>query len=93
MTDLTLGFGLAFTDLYENAGLEKLDRRFITWLGETDGDLTGRLLEARAQPDRVAASAGGESGLLTALAPTHYAQLVIIYLRQTRQKIYGPHTI
>lgn len=69
MTELTLGFGLAFTDLYENAGLEKLDRRFIAWLGETDGDLTGRLLEARAQPDRAAAFPGGESGLLTALAP------------------------
>ena len=69
MTELTLGFGLAFTDLYENAGLEKLDRRFIAWLGETDGDLTRRLLEARAQPDRAAAFAGGESGLLTALAP------------------------
>ena len=39
MTELTLGFGLAFTDLYENAGLEKLDRRFVAWLREADGDL------------------------------------------------------
>jgi hypothetical protein len=67
MTELTLGFGLAFTDLYENAGLEKLDRRFVAWLREADGDLTARLLDARAQPDALAA--GGESLLLTDLAP------------------------
>ena len=68
MTELTLGFGLAFTDLYENAGLEKLDRRFVEWLREADGDLASRLLAARAQPDAVIA-AGGESRLLIDLAP------------------------
>ena len=53
MTELTLGFGLAFTDLYENAGLEKLDRRFVEWLREADGDLASRLLAARALPETV----------------------------------------
>ena len=68
MTGLTLGFGLAFTDLYESAGLEKLDRRFAEWLREADSDLASRLLAARAQPDVVIA-AGGESLLLIDLAP------------------------
>src|SRR5690348_12612109 len=68
MTGLTLGFGLNFTDLYESAGLERLDRRFVEWLGEADGDLGAQLLAARAQPDAVF-TAGGESGLLIDLAP------------------------
>ena len=68
MTGLTLGFGLNFTDLYENAGLEKLDRRFVEWLREADDDLASRLLAARAQPEAVIA-AGDESRLLIDLAP------------------------
>src|SRR4051812_7868481 len=68
MMELNLGFGLAFTDLYENAGLEELDRRFAEGLGEADGGLVGLLLAARHQPDAVTA-AGGESGLLIDLAP------------------------
>src|SRR3954453_10102108 len=68
MTGLTLAFGLNFTDLYESAGLERLDRRFAEWLGEADSDLASRLLVARAQPEAVVAD-GGESRLLIDLAP------------------------
>src|SRR3712207_6805624 len=67
MTDLHLGFGLAFTDLYEHSGLVKLDRQFVAHLTEADSGLAGRLLAARAQPDTLDRKA--ESELLIALAP------------------------
>jgi NADPH-dependent glutamate synthase beta subunit-like oxidoreductase/NAD(P)H-flavin reductase len=67
MTDLHLGFGLTFTDLYEHSGLVKLDRQFITHLTETDSALAGRLLAARTEPDTLEHKA--ESELLIALAP------------------------
>jgi hypothetical protein len=70
MTELTLGFGLAFTDLYDHAGLERLDRRFTGWLREADSVLAERLLAARVPPDVPAlAGDGGESRLLIDLAP------------------------
>ena len=75
MTELTLGFGLTFTDLYEHAGLETLDLQFIGWLREADsapaGNLADRLLAARAPGSLTSplAGDGGESSLLIDLAP------------------------
>src|SRR5579862_3050367 len=64
---LALGFGLGFTDLYDRAGLARLDAQFLAWLGERDGDLAQRLQSARANPASVAGEP--ESELLIALAP------------------------
>ena len=44
---LTLGFGLAFADLYDRAGLERLDAKFLAFLEATDPDLHDRLVDAR----------------------------------------------
>ena len=46
---LTLGFGLQFTDLYDRAGLERLDRAFLAFLKNADEELQGRLVQARLQ--------------------------------------------
>jgi NADPH-dependent glutamate synthase beta subunit-like oxidoreductase/NAD(P)H-flavin reductase len=67
MSELTLGFGLGFNDLYDHAGLARLDRAFLERLAATDQDLVHRLLAARAAPDNLEAKA--ESDLLIDLAP------------------------
>jgi hypothetical protein len=64
---LTLGFGLAFTDLYDRSGLEKIDRAFLAELTASDAGLCTRLTAARADP--AAVDAKTESELLIALAP------------------------
>jgi len=60
-------FGLTFADLYRREGLVRIDRAFLSALGQNDTELYGRLLHARGQPD--ALSAREESALLLALAP------------------------
>ncbi|EWY42699.1 FAD-dependent pyridine nucleotide-disulfide oxidoreductase [Skermanella stibiiresistens SB22] len=67
MTELSLGFGLTFSDLYEHAGLVRLDRRFVEYLGQGDGYLGDRLLAARACPGGL--DPATESALLIDLAP------------------------
>lgn len=67
MTELSLGFGLAFTDLYEHAGLSRLDDRFTDHLRQADAALADRLLAARADPGALDAAA--ESAVLIELAP------------------------
>src|SRR5882672_12497463 len=62
---MQLGFGIAFPDLYERAGLIRLDRAFVAFLGETDRALADRLVSSRTNPPAAAA----ESELLIALAP------------------------
>ncbi len=62
---MKLAFGIAFADLYERAGLLRIDAAFLDFLGEADGALRGRLLAARAR----APGARDESELLVALAP------------------------
>ena len=62
---MKLGFGIAFGDLYERAGLLRLDAAFLDFLGEADAALRERLLAARASPPAVRE----ESDLLVALAP------------------------
>ncbi len=67
MSELTLGFGLEFNDLYDHVGLARLDRAFLEQLAAADQPLANRLLAARAAPDGLEAKA--ESELLIDLAP------------------------
>src|SRR3954468_24842706 len=62
---MQLGFGVTFPDLYERAGLIKVDRAFAAFLGEADRSLAGKLAAARTNPPHGRA----ESDLLVALAP------------------------
>lgn len=65
--DLILADGFRFDDLYDRAGLERLDARFLAYLQAADAALHSRLLSARAAPD--AGAAGDEAALILALAP------------------------
>lgn len=67
MADLSLAFGLSFTDLYDDAALARLDAAFLSFLADHDRDGHARLLAARAGPEPLAAKA--ESDLLLAIAP------------------------
>lgn len=58
--------GLSFEDLFCHDGLVELDSRFLERLQREDPELHGRLLTARADPDRL--TARQESALLLALA-------------------------
>jgi len=62
---MQLAFGIRFKDLYERAGLLRVDHAFLAFLGEIDGALRDRLIAAREK------APGGkeESDLLVALAP------------------------
>jgi NADPH-dependent glutamate synthase beta subunit-like oxidoreductase/NAD(P)H-flavin reductase len=51
MSDLELQFGLAFEDLYDDAGLARVDAAFLDHLGAADADLASRLAAARETPD------------------------------------------
>src|SRR5258706_14884856 len=62
---MQLGFGITSPDLYERAGLIRLDRAFVAYLGEADRSLADRLTAARAQPP----AGNAQSELLVALAP------------------------
>ena len=73
MSELPLGFGLGFNDLYDHAGLARLDLAFLEHLSAADPDLATRLLAARAAPDALEARV--ESVLLTDLAP-HLEDLI-----------------
>ena len=64
---LHLAANLCFNDLYETAGLARVDAAFLTHLQSIDASLSERLQQARLQPD--ALSAREESDLLIALSP------------------------
>ncbi|MBI1779301.1 MAG: FAD-dependent oxidoreductase [Proteobacteria bacterium] len=64
---LALSWGFRFTDLYELAGLLRLDQRFVQHLREGDTGLFNRLMAARAEPAKLEAK--DESELLIELAP------------------------
>ena len=67
---LGLGYGLTFNELYENAGLTKLDARFLAQVQLRDAALTQRLLDGRSKTQSGAAlPAKEEATLLLALAP------------------------
>jgi NADPH-dependent glutamate synthase beta subunit-like oxidoreductase/NAD(P)H-flavin reductase len=63
---LTLAFGLAFEDLYDFAGLGRVDAEFRRSLAEADPDLAGRYAAARANPPLTYME---EADLLMAVAP------------------------
>ncbi len=67
MTPPSLGHGIAFTDLYERGGQERIDRTFLAELARSAPALHQRLLTSRAAP--AAVSAKDESDLIVALAP------------------------
>ncbi|MEI6559643.1 MAG: FAD-dependent oxidoreductase [Rhodospirillaceae bacterium] len=67
MCSLNLGFGLGFTDLYESAGLARVDHVFLGHLADVDGGLAERLFAARRATDGLDAKT--ESQLLLDLAP------------------------
>ena len=67
MTDLTLGYGLDFADLYRREGLLRVDRAFLDHLAGADAVLAARLEDARTAPD--ALEPKSESDLLIAVAP------------------------
>src|SRR5574341_1835285 len=62
---MELGFGIRFSDLYERAGLLRVDAAFLAFVDEADTALCERVAAARAQP----LSGKAESDLLVALAP------------------------
>ncbi|MEI8295257.1 MAG: FAD-dependent oxidoreductase [Alphaproteobacteria bacterium] len=66
LKNLNLAFGLCFSDLYENAGLLKLDGHFLAFLSTNDPLLHQRLVAARQNPPEAMA----ESQLLLDLAPS-----------------------
>src|SRR5262245_28461763 len=67
MTELALAFDLGFADLYDPAGLARVDQAFLAHLAAADGALCDRQKAGRAQPEALASKA--ESDLLIDLAP------------------------
>jgi NADPH-dependent glutamate synthase beta subunit-like oxidoreductase/NAD(P)H-flavin reductase len=67
MPELKLSQGFTFDDLYQPAGLARLDEAFLAGLEQVDAELAGRLRAARTDPAALAAKA--ESELLLAVAP------------------------
>src|ERR1700730_11280032 len=66
MTAPALGHGLSFTDLYDRAGLARLDAAFAGWLQTANVDVRARLMAARTAPDQLAAM--DETNLLIEVA-------------------------
>ncbi len=64
---LTLAFGLSFTDLYETEGLERLDALFVDWLKRHGEPLQPRFAAARSNPGALAYKE--EAELLLEVAP------------------------
>jgi hypothetical protein len=62
---MKLGFGIQFNDLYDRAGLLRVDAAFREFLAGVDAALAERLAAARSRPP----AAKEESDLLIALAP------------------------
>src|SRR5262245_4372173 len=62
---MQLGFGIRFGDLYERAGLLRVDAAFLAFLKDADGALHEKLVSSRENPP----AGKAESDLLVALAP------------------------
>ncbi len=62
-----LGFGLRFSDLFDDRELAQVDRAFLSWLGDGDPDMRERLESARLSAG--SASHREEADLLLALSP------------------------
>jgi NADPH-dependent glutamate synthase beta subunit-like oxidoreductase len=65
--ELMPGFGLEFSELYDRAGLEKLDRAFLAFLRNADADLCDQLIHARLHGE--AADSEVHSDLLLDIVP------------------------
>ena len=68
---MKLAFGLGFNDLYERAGLLRVDQAFLAFLGEADRVLLDKLTFSRTTPP----AGKHESDLLVALAP-HFEDFI-----------------
>ncbi len=66
MSELRLAHGLRFEDLYDPAGLARIDGLFVSHLRSADEGLAGRLMAARAEPSALDNKA--ESALIIAAA-------------------------
>src|SRR5262245_20469325 len=66
MSELRLAHGLRFEDLYDPAGLARIDEFFVAHVRAADEGLAGRLMAARAEPATLDHKA--ESALIIALA-------------------------
>src|SRR5688572_17673324 len=66
MSEWRLAHGLRFDDLYDPAGLARIDGLFVSHLRASDEGLAGRLMAARTEP--AALDAKAESTLIIALA-------------------------
>jgi NADPH-dependent glutamate synthase beta subunit-like oxidoreductase/NAD(P)H-flavin reductase len=66
-SELSLAFGLQFSDLYQRNGLSKLDAEFIAYLAQADVELHNKLVAARLNPDELLDA--DESNLLLEVAP------------------------
>ena len=66
MTELRLAHGLGFEDLYDPAGLARIDGLFVDALRRSDEGLAGRLMAVRAEPKSLDAKA--ESTLVIEVA-------------------------
>ncbi|MBM3506409.1 MAG: pyridine nucleotide-disulfide oxidoreductase [Alphaproteobacteria bacterium] len=64
---LSLAFGLTFEDLYERAGVERIDAEFGRWLAAAEAALAERLKVARGAPGGVDRKAHAD--LMLAIAP------------------------
>ncbi len=64
--ELKLGFSSRFEELYNRAGLQRLDAAFLDFLGGADAALCARLESARSEPETLARRE--ESELLIAVA-------------------------
>lgn len=80
-TDLTLAFGLAFSDLYDEDGLVRVDAAFLDHLTRADGALARRLTEARQTPGGFEAKT--LSDLLLALSPHMDAFIATLFGLET----------
>ncbi len=66
-TDLALGFGFRFSDLYDGGGVARIDAAFLTWLAGADPALHTQLVAGRAAPGSV--ERAQHSALMIAAAP------------------------
>jgi NADPH-dependent glutamate synthase beta subunit-like oxidoreductase/NAD(P)H-flavin reductase len=89
-TALALGFGFKFTDLYDRAGLARLDGAFMDKLQAENVELANKLLAARANPESVATK--DESHLLIDLGPHVEAFVASLFGIEAETQALAAHT-
>ena len=81
---LKLAHGLEFADLYRREGLERVDAAFLVHLATADQLLHAALLNARLEPQALAAKE--ESELLIALAPHLEDFIAVLFCIETEAR-------